>query len=82
MKNLIIGLMLISTPAMAQDRVSQYDFDKDGKVSLEDLNRYCTVSESLFESADKNNDGYLNNKEMRTAKAYLFSRCLEDSKNS
>jgi Ca2+-binding EF-hand superfamily protein len=77
MKKLIIGLMMLSAPAMAQDRVAQYDFDKDGKVSFEDVNRYCTVSSALFERADKNSDGFLSNSEMRTAKGYLFSRCMD-----
>jgi Ca2+-binding EF-hand superfamily protein len=81
MKKLIIGLMMLSVPAMAQDRVEQYDFDKDGKVSFEDVNRYCTVSRELFEKADKNSDGFLSNSEMRTSKAYLFSRCAEVAKN-
>lgn len=82
MKKLILALALVSVPVMAQDRVAQYDFDKDGKVSLQDLNRYCTVSESLFERADKNGDGFLNNSEMRTAKGYLFSRCAETPKDA
>lgn len=82
MKKLIIGLMMLSAPAMAQDRVAQYDFDKDGKVSFEDVNRFCTVSKSIFERADKNSDGFLSNSEMRTAKGYLFSRCLEVPKDA
>ena len=82
MKKLIIGLMMFSAPAMAQDRVAQYDFDKDGKVSFEDVNRYCTVSKTLFERADKNNDGFLSNSEMRTSKGYLFNRCAEVPKDA
>jgi Ca2+-binding EF-hand superfamily protein len=81
MKKLIIGLIMLSAPAMAQDRVAQYDFDKDGKVSFEDVNRYCTVTSGLFERADKNSDGYLSNSEMRQSRAYLFSRCMEVPKN-
>jgi Ca2+-binding EF-hand superfamily protein len=73
---------MLSVPAMAQDRVAQYDFDKDGKVSFEDVNRFCTVSKSIFERADKNSDGFLSNSEMRTAKGYLFSRCLEVPKDA
>ena len=72
---------MLSAPAMAQDRVAQYDFDKDGKVSFEDVNRFCTVSKALFDKADKNQDGFLTNAEMRTAKGYLFSRCMEMPKN-
>jgi hypothetical protein len=82
MKKLIIGLMMLSAPAMAQDRVAQYDFDKDGKVSFEDVNRYCTVSKGLFDRADKDGDGFLDNAEMRTAKRYLFSRCMETPKDA
>jgi len=82
MKKLIIGLMMLSAPVMAQDRVAQYDFDKDGKVSFEDLNRYCDVSVNLFARADKNNDGTLSNAEMRTAKGYLFTRCNEPKKDA
>ena len=82
MKKLIIGLMMLSAPAMAQDRVAQYDFDKDGKVSFEDVNRYCTVSKGLFDRADKDGDGFLSNSEMRQANRYLFSRCAEVPKDA
>ncbi len=75
MKKSILVLALLPAVAFAVDRIKIYDFDQDGKVSLEDLNRYCDVSEQLFERADKNNDGYLNNSEMRTAKNYLFEGC-------
>jgi Ca2+-binding EF-hand superfamily protein len=69
--------VIAATPVLAQDRVTQYDFDKDGKVSFDDINRYCTVSQNLFERADKDSDGFLDNSEMRTAKRYLFSRCMD-----
>lgn len=82
MKKFILAIALASTPALATDRVAQYDFDQDGKVSFEDVNRFCTVTKSLFERADKNNDGFLSNAEMRTAKNYLFSRCAEVPKNA
>ena len=82
MKKFILALALVSVPVMAQDRVAQYDFDKDGKVSFEDLNRYCTVSKSLFDAADKDGDGVLTNSEMRSAKRYLFSRCMETPKDA
>jgi Ca2+-binding EF-hand superfamily protein len=82
MKKFILALALVATPALAVDRLAQYDFDKDGKVSFEDVNRYCTVSKSLFERADKNNDGFLSNAEMRSAKEYLFSKCMETPKDA
>jgi hypothetical protein len=82
MKKYILALALVSAPALAVDRVAQYDFDQDGKVSFEDVNRYCTVSKTLFDRADKNGDGSLNNKEMSIAKRYLFSRCSATPKNA
>jgi Ca2+-binding EF-hand superfamily protein len=84
MKKLILLTALIaSAPSLATikfqvfDRVKQYDFDKDGKVSFEDINRYCTVPKKLFDRADKNDDGYLNNSELRDARLYLLERCGE-----
>lgn len=75
MKKLILALALVSMPAVAQDRVSKFDADKDGKVSYEEITLSCEVSKQLFERADKDNDSFLSNSEMRTAKGYLFSRC-------
>lgn len=82
MKKFILALALASTPALAVDRVAQYDFDQDGKVSFDDVNRFCTVTKALFDRADKNSDGFLTNAEMRTAKEYLFSRCTSTPKNA
>ena len=83
MKKIIVLLAIaassvaLASPRNHFDRVKQYDFDRDGKVSFEDINRYCTVPKQLFNHADKNGDGYLNNSELRTAREYLFSRCGE-----
>jgi len=81
MKRFILTIALIAAPAYAVDRVSQYDFDRDGKVSFEDVNRFCTVSKSFFDRADKNDDGYLTNAEMSAARGYLFSRCAQINSN-
>ena len=75
MKKFILLAVIASSTALATDRVATYDFDKDGKVSFADLNRYCDVSETLFKRADKNSDGFLSEAELRTAKEYLFTRC-------
>jgi len=81
MKRFILTIALIAAPAYAVDRVSQYDFDRDGKVSFEDVNRFCTISKSFFDRADKNDDGYLTNAEMSAARGYLFSRCAKINSN-
>jgi Ca2+-binding EF-hand superfamily protein len=76
MKKLAVAtLALFSTLAVAQDRVAKFDKDEDGKVDIVELRKSCDVSYALFERADKNGDGALNNSEMRTAKGYLFSKC-------
>jgi Ca2+-binding EF-hand superfamily protein len=77
MKKFILLAVIASSTTIAADRVATYDFDKDGKVSFADLNRYCDVSETLFKRADKNSDGFLSEAEMRTAKEYLFNRCAD-----
>ncbi len=81
MKKLAISLLaLVSATAMAQDRVSKFDKNGDAKVDFAELTTTCEVSKNLFEQADKNNDGLLSNTEMRTAKAYLFSKCDKEEK--
>jgi Ca2+-binding EF-hand superfamily protein len=83
MKKLVIGLLaLVSVSAMAQDRVVKFDTNGDSKVDFAELTLSCEVSKNLFEQADKNNDGLLSNSEMRTAKAYLFSKCNKEEKNA
>ena len=83
MKKFAIGLLaLVSVTAMAQDRVSKFDKNGDAKVDFAELSTSCEVSKSLFERADKDNDGVLSNNEMRTAKAYLFSKCNKEEKNA
>jgi Ca2+-binding EF-hand superfamily protein len=74
-KFIVLGLFAMSANAMAVDRVVKFDTDLDGKVSYSELTSTCDVSKSLFDRADKNHDGYLNNAELRTAKSYLLSNC-------
>lgn len=75
MKKLLVLMMVVSTPAMAVDRVAKYDSDMDGYVSYRELTQFCDVSPKLFEIADKNGDERLTNSEMRNAKGYLLTKC-------
>jgi len=44
MKKLAIGLLaLVSVTAIAQDRVSKFDRDEDGKVDIVELRKSCDV---------------------------------------
>lgn len=76
MKKVVVTILaLVSSVAIAQDRVAKFDRNEDGKVDIVELRKSCDVSHALFERADKSGDGALNNSEMRTAKAYLFAKC-------
>ena len=76
-KTAIVLIGLMSTIAMAQDRVNKFDTNGDRAVDYAELTQVCRVSQSLFDRADKNSDGVLTEAEMRTAKAYLLSNCDE-----
>lgn len=78
-KTAIMLFGLMSTIAVAQDRVSKFDRNGDNFVDQVELTSVCKVSDILFARADKNSDGKLTNAEMRIAKEYLFSRC-DDAK--
>jgi hypothetical protein len=86
MKKLIMGsfLALASSTALSAeatistlsvDRVARFDLNGDGKVSYEELSESCKVSKNLFEIADKNDDSFLTNRELRDARSYLLSQC-------
>lgn len=70
-------LAISSATAHAVDRVARFDLNADNKVSFEELAQVCEVRKSLFDVADKDKDGFLSNKEMREARAYLFNRCAK-----
>lgn len=76
-KTAIVLFGLMSTIAVAQDRVSKFDRNGDQGVDRSELTSVCEVSKGLFDRADKDSDGKLTNSELRTARGYLFSRCDE-----
>ena len=83
MKKFAVGLLaVVSAAALAQDRVAMFDMNSDGKVDFIELSTSCEVSKSLFERADKNNDGLLSNTELRAAKAYLLTKCDKEENNA
>jgi Ca2+-binding EF-hand superfamily protein len=77
MKKLVVLFIgLFSVSVNAYDRVTKFDTDGDAKVSYEELVSQCpNTMKALFSLADKDNDGFLSNIEMRTAKDYLFKKC-------
>lgn len=75
MKKIILALALVSAPVLAQDRVAKFDVNGDGAVDFSELSTQCEVRKSLFETADKNNDGVLSNRELADARRYLLDNC-------
>lgn len=75
-------MLVVSTEALAVERVAKFDTDKDFHVNYVELTDKCKVSKGFFAKADKDGDNVLSEKEMRTAKAYLFSNCKKESKQS
>jgi Ca2+-binding EF-hand superfamily protein len=86
MKKLVMGSFLALASATASsaeatlstfavDRVARFDLNGDRKISYEELSKSCKVSTNLFEIADKNDDSFLTNRELRDAKSYLLSQC-------
>lgn len=57
-------------------RMKKYDLNSDGSVTHEELlEKGCKLRASLFKHADKNLDGGLSKKELRTASTYVLNRC-------
>jgi hypothetical protein len=76
MKTMIIIILAMSASTVfAQDRVSLFDANRDGKVEYTELSQQCSVSRSLFERADGNGDGVLSNAELQRARHYLLVDC-------
>ena len=72
---LIVTLGFVSN-AFADDwRMRKFDLDQDGFVIPAELKSAgCVVKVGLFNAADKNDDGKLSKKELRTASEYIVKR--------
>jgi Ca2+-binding EF-hand superfamily protein len=82
MKNFVVFMIsfFLTSVAIAQDRVAKYDLNKDSAVDYDELFAVCDLRKTLFDKADKNQDGVLSNSEMRQGKAYLFADCKKKEK--
>ena len=72
----ILVLSLFVSNAFADDwRMRKLDADLDGFVIKQELKAAgCRVKPSLFNAADKNDDGKLSKKELRIASEYIVRR--------
>ena len=72
----ILVLSLFVSNAFADDwRMRKLDADLDGFVVKQELKAAgCRVKPSLFNAADKNDDGKLSKKELRKASEYIVRR--------
>ena len=74
----IAFLGLFVSDAFADDwRMRKFDLDQDGFVIPAELEvAGCVVKPGLFKAADKNDDGKLSKRELRTASEYIIRhRC-------
>ena len=74
----IAFLGLFVSDAFADDwRMRKFDLDQDGFVVPAELEvAGCVVKPGLFKAADKNDDGKLSKRELRTASEYIIRhRC-------
>ena len=73
---LALVLFLFATDTFADDwRMRRLDLDTDGFVSKAELrDAGCTINHSLYAYADKNDDGLLNQRELRKASEYIVKR--------
>ena len=72
----IAFLGLFVSDAFADDwRMRKFDLDQDGFVVPAELEvAGCVVKPGLFKAADKNDDGKLSKRELRTASEYIVRR--------
>lgn len=74
---LIVSLGFVSE-AFADDwRMRRVDLNSDGRVTFEELQLAgCErIRYGLFLAADKNKDGFLNQKEIRISSNYIVKKC-------
>ena len=61
--------------AIASDLMNRFDLDSDNLVTMEELEQAgCTVKNSMFKAADRNDNGSLSKKELRKSRDYLLTR--------
>ena len=78
--SLVLLMFFAASTAHAVDKVAVVDKNGDNKLTLSEIREVCKLSVSLFNAADKNKDGLLNVREVRTGKRYLFANCRVDPK--
>ena len=86
MKKSLIALTLLSTPALTQQAPTQqmpdlnkmffeqFDTDKDGRVSTAE---FLKPTEAQFDHMDRNNDGTLDEAEVKAINAEMTQRMEE-----
>ena len=70
----LLGLFV--SDAFADDwRMRKFDMNQDGFVVPAELKENgCKIKPGLFKAADKNDDGKLSQRELRTASEYIIRR--------
>ena len=71
----VLVLTFLSSGAIASDLMKIFDLDSDNLVTMEELEQAgCTVKNSMFKAADRNDNGSLSKKELTKSRDYLLTR--------
>ena len=70
----LIILMSLPTDALASKAwpMKKFDLNGDNILEISEIRSTCSIKDSIFNAADKNDDGVLSVREARTGQNYLF----------
>ena len=76
MKKVLSLIILMSLPSAAlADKhwpMNKFDSNGDNILELSEIRSICSIKDSIFDAADKNDDGILSVREARDGQNYLF----------
>ncbi len=76
MKKVLSLIILMSLPSVAlADKhwpMNRFDINGDDILEISEIRSKCSIKDSIFKAADKNEDGVLSVREARDGQNYLF----------
>ena len=75
MKKVLSLIVLMSIPSVAfagSWPMNKFDVNGDNLLEISEIRTKCAIKDSIFDAADKNDDGILSVREARDGQNYLF----------
>ena len=75
MKKVLSLIVLMSIPSVAfagSWPMNKFDVNGDNLLEISEIRTICSIKDSIFDAADKNDDGILSVREARDGQNYLF----------